>query len=57
MVLTAADQRLTDTVEKDLAKQRRFWRQTSRTVVDPCRDGEFIEVSPGALSIADEIIE
>jgi len=27
------------------------------TVVDTCRDDEFIEVSPGVLSIADEMIE
>jgi hypothetical protein len=45
MVLMAADQRLTDTVEKDLANAALIWHQTSRTVVDPCRDDEFIEVS------------
>jgi hypothetical protein len=56
MVLTAADQRLTDTVEeKDLANAALIF--ASRTIVDPCRDDEFIEVSPGVLSIADEMIE
>jgi hypothetical protein len=42
MVLMAADQRLTDTVEKDLAN--------AALILDTCRDDEFIEVSArGAL--------
>jgi hypothetical protein len=51
--LTAADQRLTDT--EDPANAAPIL--ASRTVVDPCRDDEFIEVSPGVLSITDEMIE
>jgi hypothetical protein len=48
MALTAADQRLTDIVEKDLANAALISASTSRTVVDPCRNDEFIEVSPTA---------
>jgi hypothetical protein len=33
MVLSGANQRLTDTVEKDLANAALIWRQTSRTEV------------------------
>jgi hypothetical protein len=48
MALTAADRRLTDIVEKTSRMQRRSRHQTSRTVVDLCRNDEFIEVSPTA---------
>ena len=50
MVLMAADQRLTDTVEKDLANAALILASDIADVVDPCRDDEFIEVSArGAL--------
>jgi hypothetical protein len=48
MELTAADRRLTDIVEKTSRMQRRSRHQTSRSVVDLCRNDEFIEVSPTA---------
>ena len=51
MVLMAADQRLTDTVEKDLANAALILASDIADVVDPCRDDEFIEVSArGALN-------
>jgi hypothetical protein len=39
---------LTDIVEKTSRMQRRSRHQTSRSVVDLCRNDEFIEVSPTA---------
>jgi len=58
MVLTAADQRLTDTVEKDLANAALilasgiadvWWIRVEMMNSSRCR--------PGVLSIADEMIE
>jgi hypothetical protein len=50
MVLTAADQRLTDTVEEDLANAALILASDIADGSNPRRDDEFIEVSAqGAL--------
>jgi hypothetical protein len=50
MVLMAADERLTDTVEEDLANAALILASDIADGSNPCRDDEFIEVSAqGAL--------